>query len=75
VRGKRRFDELMGRGEAAELAQVIEDVRARDERDAERVVAPMKAADDAQTIDTSDLSIAEAIAAAISAVEAVRGTA
>ena len=65
----------MGRGEVAELAQVIEDVRARDERDAERVVAPMKAADDAQTIDTSDLSIAEAIAAAISAVEAVRGTA
>ena len=73
VRGKRRFDELVERGEAAELAQVIEDVRARDERDAERAEAPMKAAADALVIDTSDLSIDDAVAAAINAVAAVHG--
>ena len=73
VRGKRRFDELVERGEAAELAQVIEDVRARDERDAERAEAPMKPATDALIIDTSDLSIEHAVAAAIDAIELVRG--
>ena len=73
VRGKRRFDELKARGEAADLVQVIEDVRARDARDAERVEAPMKAAGDALVIDTSDLSIKAAIAAAISAISSVRG--
>lgn len=73
VRGKRRFDELVERGEAGELAQVIEDVRARDERDAERAEAPMKPATDALIIDTSDLSIEHAVAAAIDAIELVRG--
>jgi cytidylate kinase len=73
VRGKRRFDELVGRGEAAELAQVIEDVRARDERDAERAEAPMRPATDALIIDTSDLSIEHAVAAAIDAIEAIHG--
>jgi cytidylate kinase len=73
VRGKRRFDELVERGEAAELAQVIEDVRARDERDAERAEAPMKPATDALIIDTSDLSIEHAVAAAIDAISAVHG--
>lgn len=72
VRGKRRFDELVERGEATDLTQVIEDVRARDARDADRVEAPMKPADDALIIDTSDLSIDAAIAAAVSAIALVR---
>ena len=72
VRGKRRFDELTARGEAAELAQVVEDVRARDARDAERAEAPMIAADDALVIDTSNLGISDAVAAAISAIEMAR---
>lgn len=71
VRGKRRFDELVARGEFSVLSQVVEDVRARDERDAERVEAPMKPAEDALIIDTSDLSIEDATAAAISAISAV----
>lgn len=71
VRGKRRFDELVARGEVSLLSQVVEDVRARDERDAERVEAPMKPAEDALIIDTSDLSIEDATAAAISAISAV----
>lgn len=72
VRGKRRFDELMARGEITELEKVVEDVRARDARDAERVEAPMKPAPDALIIDTSDLSIEAAIAAAAKAVDAKR---
>lgn len=72
IRGKRRFDELVGRGETAELTQVIEDVRARDARDAERVEAPMKPATDARIIDTSDLSIENAVAAAIDAITLIR---
>jgi cytidylate kinase len=70
VRGKRRFDELSARGEATNLDDVIEDVRARDARDAERAEAPMKPAVDALIIDTSDLSIEAAVAAAVDAVDA-----
>ena len=68
VRGKRRFDELVGRGEHADLIQVIEDVRARDARDMERAEAPLRPAEDSVQIDTSDLNIGEAVAAAIAAV-------
>jgi len=48
---------------------VLADVIARDTRDRERETAPMIAADDAIEIDTSDLSIDEAVATAIAAVE------
>lgn len=72
VRAKRRMDELDGRGLTADYAQVLEDVRARDARDAERATAPMIAADDALTLDTSEMSAEAAIAAAIAAVQAKR---
>jgi cytidylate kinase len=70
VRGKRRFDELEGRGETADLKQVIEDVRARDARDMERAEAPLRPAEHSVQIDTSDLNIEEAVAVAIAAVTA-----
>ena len=70
VRAKRRYDELLGRGENADLEQVLEDVRARDARDMERVEAPLKPAEDAQVVDTSELSIEEAIAQAVSIIAA-----
>ncbi len=72
VRAKRRMDELQGRGQAADFDTVLADVKARDARDAERATAPMVAAEDALVLDTSDLSIEEAVAAAIAAVEARR---
>jgi cytidylate kinase len=72
VRGQRRFDELVGRGETADLDQVIEDVRARDARDMERVEAPLKPAVDAHVLDTSDLGIDEAVARAIAVIDARR---
>ena len=68
VRGKRRYDELVGRGDTITLDDVIEDVRARDARDMERVEAPLKPAEDAHVLDTSGLSISDAMAQAIAAI-------
>lgn len=73
VRARRRLDEFAGRGLAADYAAVLADVRARDARDAERAAAPMVAAEDALTLDTSEMTAEAAIAAAIEAVEAKRG--
>ena len=75
-RARRRFRELVGRGELADtpdgLAGVLADIRQRDARDSGRAAAPLKVADDAVTIDTTTLDIEEAFAAALAAVEARR---
>ena len=70
VRADRRFKELSTKDPSVEFEQVYQDVMARDARDAERDVAPMVAADDAHLIDTSTMSIDEAISVAIAAIEA-----
>jgi len=67
VRAERRFKELSQKG-ATDFDRVLADVIARDARDAARDVAPMKAADDAITIDTSTLSIADAVAQAVAVI-------
>ena len=72
VRATRRHTELSERGITDSYETVLADVKARDARDMERAEAPLKPAPDATVIDTSDLSIDEAVAAAIKAVEAVR---
>lgn len=74
VRATRRMDELEGRGIDVNYQEVLSDVMARDARDADRTTAPMIAAEDALTLDTSDLSVEAAIAAAIAAVKAKRPT-
>ena len=73
VRAERRYQELAGRGENTDFETVLEDVKARDARDSERAVAPLVAADDAITVYTSDMSIDEAVAAAIAAVDSKHG--
>jgi cytidylate kinase len=73
VRARRRHAELVARGLDTSYEAVLADVHERDERDAGRSTAPMVAAEDAVLIDTSDLSIDEAVAAAIAAVGARRG--
>ena len=73
VRAQRRYQELADRGENTDFDTVLEDVKARDARDSERAVAPLSAAADAITIDTSDMSIKDAIAAAIAAVDSKHG--
>ena len=73
VRAKRRFLELRERGIDDSFEQVLADVVARDARDAERATAPMVAASDAREIDTSEMSIEEAVAVAVAAVRAAGG--
>lgn len=68
-RADRRFKELQGKGMDVDAAQVLADVIERDKRDSERATAPLIAAADAQQIDTSDLSIDEAVSAAIAYVQ------
>lgn len=72
VRANRRFLELRGKGADVTPDQVLADVRERDARDAERSAAPMKPAADAVILDTSDLSIDEALAKAIAMIAQTR---
>ncbi|WP_299687826.1 (d)CMP kinase [uncultured Tateyamaria sp.] len=72
VRAARRHAELLARGDDTTLETVLRDVRARDARDAERAAAPMRPADDAHVLDTSDMSITDAVAAAIDIVAQAR---
>lgn len=72
VRAQRRCAELRERGYPAEFDSVLADVKARDDRDMSRAEAPLKPAPDAVLIDTSDLSIEAAIAAALAAIDARR---
>ncbi|MDG2287095.1 MAG: (d)CMP kinase [Alphaproteobacteria bacterium] len=55
IRAERRFKELLGRGEAAIYARVLDDLRERDARDGSRADAPMIQADDAMLLNTSRL--------------------
>lgn len=68
-RADRRFKELTGKGLDVSSEQVLADVVERDKRDSERATAPLIAASDAHEIDTSNLSIEEAVAAAIAYVQ------
>jgi cytidylate kinase len=72
VRATRRWKEMQARGEAAEYAQVLEDVRVRDARDVDRTEAPLKPSDSAYVLDTSQMSIDVAVAAAIAWVRTKR---
>ncbi len=69
VRAERRFLELSAKGADVTREQVLADVRERDARDSERSTAPMKPADDAVLLDTSDLSIQDALSHAIGQIE------
>ena len=69
VRAKRRYDEFVQKGMNVQLDDVLKDVKARDERDANRKDAPMKPADDAIILDTSDLSIEEVFQKAVAFIE------
>lgn len=72
VRAERRYLELAGKGMAVTREAVLADVRERDARDRERAEAPMRPADDAVRLDTSELDIDAAVARAIAIVTAAR---
>ncbi len=70
VRANRRVRELLERGMPAHFDEVLSDLARRDERDMKREVAPLAPAADSILLDTSDWSVAEAVAAAIERVQA-----
>ena len=69
VRAERRYLELAGKGQDVTRDGVLADLRTRDARDRERDAAPLVAADDAVVLDTSEMSIAEAVAKAVAVIE------
>ncbi len=61
VRARRRYNELLQRGQEVEYDQVLADVIKRDEQDMNRSVAPLKPADDGVILDTSECSFEESL--------------
>lgn len=72
VRARRRAAEIAAAGGAVSEAEVLADIRRRDERDTRRAAAPLRPARDAHLLDTTHLDIDAAFRAAIDIVEAVR---
>lgn len=61
-RAQRRFKELQDKQMDVKLSHLLEEIQARDARDANRIVAPLRPADDAVIIDTTDLDVNQALA-------------
>ncbi len=59
VRAKRRYNELVAKGLECDLKEIEKDIAERDERDMNREIAPLKQAEDAIFLDTSDMGIEE----------------
>ena len=69
VRAMRRYKEFIEKGMNTDYEKVLADVKERDERDANRKDAPMKPADDAVILDTSDMTIEEVYQKAVEIIE------
>lgn len=61
TRAKRRYNELKEKGEDCDLEQIAQDIKKRDERDMNRDTAPLKKAEDAILVDSSDMTIPEVV--------------
>lgn len=61
VRAKRRYDELKEKGETPDIQKIEADIIARDKQDMERTIAPLKQAEDAVYIDSSELGITQVV--------------
>jgi cytidylate kinase len=72
IRARRRAAEMRAAGSIIDDREVLADILRRDERDSHRAVAPLIAAGDAVTLDTTDLDIEGAVKAAIAIVDAAR---
>ena len=63
ARAKRRYDELVAKGEQCDLSAIKEDIEKRDYQDMHREISPLKQAEDAVLLDTSDMNIEKVVAA------------
>ena len=61
VRAERRYRQLIGRGETADLEALTRDLEERDRRDSQRATAPLRPAEDAKVLDTSEMGIEEVV--------------
>ena len=69
VRAKRRFDQDVAAGRDADFDAVLADVKRRDEADSSRKTSPLRPADDAEIVDTSEMTPDEVLAALTAVVE------
>jgi len=66
TRARRRYEQLISRGEAASIDSLLADLEARDARDQTRASAPLKPAEDALLLDNSDQSLDESVQTVLS---------
>ena len=59
VRAQRRYDELVSKGQKADLAEVLENLRQRDWIDSHRETSPLRRAEDAFVLDNSEMTMEE----------------
>lgn len=71
ARAKRRYAELLARGEVADLVQLEADIAQRDARDANRSIAPLRPAEDAYILDTSTLDAQAVLALALAHIASI----
>lgn len=69
VRAKRRYDEMQQKGMECDLKDLEDSIKERDERDMNRKIAPLKQAEDAVLLDTSDMNIDEVVNAILAMVK------
>ena len=74
VRARRRYEEIVATGEPANFDRIFAEVRTRDDRDMNRAESPLRPAEDAHLLDTSEMSIEAAFLAARSLIDAVLKT-
>ena len=68
-RALRRYKELVAKGQEVDLAQLKEDIASRDKQDSERAISPLRQAEDALLLDTSDMNIEQVTAKIMQLVE------
>lgn len=61
TRAKRRYDELQAKGERCDITEIEKDIEERDYRDTHRTTSPLKQAEDAVLVDTSEMNIDEVV--------------
>ncbi|MBP5414273.1 MAG: (d)CMP kinase [Lachnospiraceae bacterium] len=72
VRAKRRYDELVAKGEKADLSTIEADIIERDHRDMTREISPLKQADDAVLVDSSYMTIDEVVQTVVDLIKKIK---
>ena len=68
ARAERRYNQLCAKGESVDMAELVRDIRERDERDSTRTISPLKPAGDAVIIDSTAMTIDEVFASMLAAI-------